>query len=207
MAINIKQVTDKIIHVSCTTEDELAQTFMRFQECYENPEWRGKVFTRGQFMDWYGQKYGAYTYAHDWTGFNIPSSILEPFIRGLFDPLTPNEEQFLNLFKHRTDKFYIIGVQGDRTDTLDHEICHGLYHTSWGYKNDVNRLLAYNKKSLKKVYEFVGKMMYHPSVLDDEVHAYMSSGYEWLKDEGCNPSLRLHKELRAIKKKYYNPKT
>ena len=52
---------------------------MRFQEHYESPEFTGTVFTVGAFRKWYAETYGAFTYASDWSGFNIPGTVLEPF--------------------------------------------------------------------------------------------------------------------------------
>ena len=68
MSLHIKKITDKIILVSADSQEELNRTFLRFQEHYESPEWKGKIFTDGQFRAWYSEKYGANTYERDWSG-------------------------------------------------------------------------------------------------------------------------------------------
>lgn len=176
-------------------------TFLRFQEYYENPQWRNKIFTLGQFKDWYSREYGAFTYAEDWGGFNIPSYVLEPFKNGLFEPLTAEEQNLLDYFKHRTDDFYIIGVS-EPDSTLDHEIAHGLYYTNSKYKNEVMRVLSQNNKNLKEVHSFVKGMMYHESVWLDEVHAYVSADYDYLVSKNIKLDKAVHEKLKSLRLKY-----
>ncbi|OGZ16930.1 MAG: hypothetical protein A3H76_05890 [Candidatus Lloydbacteria bacterium RIFCSPLOWO2_02_FULL_54_12] len=53
----------------------LAMTFVRMQEYYESgsPRFRGRIFTLGEFKDWYRKERGRWSYANDWSGFNVPS--------------------------------------------------------------------------------------------------------------------------------------
>lgn len=199
MPLKASKINDKIILVRADSQDELGSTFLRFQEHYESPEWKGKIFTIGQLRSWYSEKYGADTYEKDWSGFNIPSHVLEPFKNGLFDPLTDQEKEFISLFKYRCDRFYIIGAQDDDS-TLDHEICHGLYYTSEPYKRAVDEVLA--DKRLYPVYKMVKSMMYHKSVWDDEVHAYASADFDYLIEKGIEVPDDLHKKLRKIKNRF-----
>lgn len=199
--MNIKKITNNIILIDFKTQKDLTQTFLRFQEYYESPKFKNKIFTIGQFKNWYAQEYGAFTYDSDWAGMNIPSYVLEPFYKGLFDPLTKKEKKFLNLFKERTDNFYIIGTYNKGKDTLDHEVCHGLFYTIPKYKNEVlKELKKYNLNDLKK---WLLKIGYCKEVIDDECHAYISSDWKWLKkNNNIKISEELHKKLRKIKKKY-----
>ena len=134
--------TINIIHVNFDTQEELAETFCRFQEYYESPEFKGKIFTLGQYREWYSQFYGAWTYYTDWSGFNIPDWVLEPFKEGKFDPLSEKEQKLVDMFRHRAGKFYIIGTFGDNKAALDHEICHALYYLDEGYNERVTNLIA-----------------------------------------------------------------
>jgi hypothetical protein len=116
--LKVKKQPYNSVWISADSQEELGNTFIRFQEFYEspNPNFLGKIFTLGMVRQWYSVKYGADTYHHDWTGFNFPSRILLPFKQGLFDPLTNEEIALLNLFKYRQDHFYIsraINAQGE----------------------------------------------------------------------------------------------
>lgn len=77
------------------TQYELAATFLRVQEHYESPRFHGRIFSLEQFMDWYAKRYGNFTYYEDWAGFNVPSTALQPFYEGKFDPLSEKEKEFL----------------------------------------------------------------------------------------------------------------
>lgn len=202
--MEINKITQQIIQVIC--EDQLALTslFLRFQEHYESPKFRGKIFTLGQFRDWYARENGGFTYHTDWNGFNIPSYVLEPFIKGLFDPLTDEERQFLDLFKDRTDKYYIIGTHEDASGTLDHEVCHGLYYINSEYQKEVDQVLFEMGDLLIPLKQWLLKSGYAVEVLEDECHAYVSADWKWLKEKhSIEIPEEYHKQLRAIKEKHF----
>lgn len=218
--ITFKLLSDNIIHVSLPTRNELASALIRFQEYYESPfeDIRGKIFTLGYLRSKGGRNLpgistyeGGETYPSEWTGYNFPGYVLEPFIKGLFDPLASYEKDIVNALKYRQDKFYVIGTYGDDTlsESLDHEICHALYYTNENYKKDVDVLLkSHNLKNLKKMLLSWG---YCKEVLDDECHAYLSADYDWLfKDKkedidkfGISIHKNLHLKLRFLKSKYF----
>src|SRR3990167_8171616 len=112
--IKLEEIIKNIFHLNVDTQEELTTTFLRFQEHYESPEFKGKIFTLEEFKKWYilnspnGKKTGRFTYYEDWAGFNIPSEVLEPFYEGKFNPLADYEQKFLDLFKEKRDgKFYV----------------------------------------------------------------------------------------------------
>jgi hypothetical protein len=205
--MKVSKITNEIVLVTYEDRVKLATTFLRFQEYYENPKFRNKIFTLGVFQDWYARKYGAFTYAEDWCGFNIPSHVLIPFAKGLFDPLTPDEQNFLNAFRHRSDKFYIIGVtEGDKDGALEHEITHGLYYTVLIYQSMVNAYIQQHKDDLKEVFDYVGSKMYHKSVHLDEVNALVTSDCEYLLELGIKVSKKHRTYLSKIRNKALSDK-
>lgn len=193
------EVLERVFLVECDRRDELASTFLRFQEHYESPRFRGSVFTREQFVAWHVAERGAFTYGQDWSGFNVPSWALEPFYQGLFDPLEERELRLLELFRGESEPYYVIGVVGDGTAvdrwTLEHELAHGLFATSAAYRRAVRACLqgediaALERELLSKDY--------CPQVLQDEVHAYL------LTEPFCTRAERhrlapLRRRLRAV---------
>ena len=69
------------------------------------------------------------------TGFNIPSTALQPFYDGRFDPLSEKEKQFLRLFKGLQERFYVIGVyDAGMKDSLTHELAHALFFIDNSYR-------------------------------------------------------------------------
>jgi hypothetical protein len=145
--LKIKKQPYNSVLISASNQQELAESFMRFQEHYESPHWADKIFTIGQFKKWYSEEYGGDTYHIDWRGFNFPSTVLKPFMEGLFDPLTDNEKSILDFFKYRKDNFYIIGSNSD--DVLEHELRHAFYNFNINYKNEVNKFIEDNKQKIK----------------------------------------------------------
>src|SRR5690242_20121476 len=123
--ITKNKLADRIYLVRFETQYELAATFLRVQEYYESPRFSGRVFSLEQYMDWYVAQFGAFTYYQDWAGFNVPSTALQPFYEGKFDPLLEKEKRLLRLFKRLRGRFYVIGVY-DSGD-LTHELAHALY--------------------------------------------------------------------------------
>ena len=170
--------------VEFDTQKNMAETFLRFQEYYESPAFKGKFFTHKEFKKWYikhsrvGRKTGKFTYYKDWDGFNIPSKVLKPFKEGKFNPLTEKENKFLKLFKNTRGKFYIIAYYGGGHHLLGHELAHALFHTNKLYKKKVLKALKkYNLKRIEKELLSIGG--YGKHVLKDEIQAYaISLGYE-----------------------------
>lgn len=158
--------------VQAESNQILAQAFMRFQEHYESPKFKDTIFTIGQFKKWYSETYGSDSYEHDWTGFNFPSSVLNSFRHGLFDPLTDLEQEVLNLFKYRQDNFYIIGANDD--GVIRHELAHALFAQNYHYKNKVNHLCKMYAKNIKPIKDYILQKGYHPDVLNDEIQAYIT---------------------------------
>lgn len=160
--------------VSADCTRELARSFLRFQEYYESPndQFRGKVFTLGQYKHWYEQKYGWFSYETDWSGFNIHSYVLEPFQKGLFDPLTIEEQNLLGLFINAPqDKFYIIGANDK--ETLNHELNHALYAYNHIYAREINKVFDANLESIKYAFEHLLDKGYCKYLLYDELQSYI----------------------------------
>lgn len=196
------EILPKIFLLKFDNNTDLGSTFLRFQEFYESPKFKGKFFTFDEFKKWYikDRKMKKFTYCIDWTGFNIPSYILKPFIDGKFDPLSNNEKQFLNLFKDQTKEFYVIGVSLQSMHLLDHEIAHGLYYTNKSYKKEIINILKKFDTSIIRN-EIKGTGGYCEEVLDDEVHAWILDIPNELKSEIPRG---LQEQIRNVFEKYKN---
>lgn len=152
----------------------LAGIFMRFQEYYESPEFKGRVFSIEDFTHWYARKFGAFTYSRDWYGFNIPSKVIEPFVAGQFDPLTPLEQRLLDICRNAHGDFYIIGATPGAeyfVETVKHEFVHGAFNVNKLYRDEVVQCLQTYK--MKEVNRALHKMGYHSDVFEDEANAYV----------------------------------
>jgi len=184
---------------------DLAETFMRFQEYYESPVFGGRAFSRDEFEAWYASENGAFTYYQDWAGFNIPSRVLEPFRNGNFDPLTEKEKKLINFFKNIHDDFYIIGATSqdeDYPDTIKHEFVHGAFFANPDYKKNIISYLGAHKPEVVKT--TLKEMGYGDNVLEDETNAYMLTEPQTMAKKVClGDGCRIRNGLDKIFYKYF----
>ena len=164
-----RQIADGIYVVRFASQYALGSTFIRIQEHYESSRFRGRVFTLEDYMDWYAAQFGAFTYFEDWSGFNVPSTALEPFSTGRFDPLLRKEQQLLRLFRRVRPPFYVIGLYDD--DDLRHELAHALFFMRPDYRREVRA--AMRRFNTARIARHLASLGYHRRVLEDEVHAYL----------------------------------
>lgn len=181
------------------TQYQLTATFLRVQEHYELPRFHGRIFSLEQYMDWYAERYGNFTYYQDWSGFNVPSTAFQPFYEGKFDPLSEKEKQLLGLFKDLRERFYVIGVyDSGAKDSLTHELAHALFFIDDGYREAVHEAMrGYDTSALARQIAEAG---YAKHVIPDEIQAYIVAPSSEL---GAAPRLTpLRQKLRALFKQH-----
>ena len=189
----IKEIKPKIYCVTVDDDYDRAMLFCRYQEFYESPykKFRGKPFTWMEYMrhyklDW---KKRVFTYPDDWLGYNIPSNIIQK-AHQIFCKDTEYDTIMNDIYwycaKDSSEKndnkradWYLIGASGKDLRTMDHEIAHGLYFNNKEFKKEITKLI----KSIKPIhYEKLKKKLIKmgyvndKKILDDEIHAFMSTG-------------------------------
>ncbi len=186
----LRELAPGVFHLVFATQEEVASTFLRFQEHYESPEFRGKIFTLDEYKAWYIRTMGGFTYYQDWAGFNFPSRVLEPFYEGKFDPLTEKEKSLLELFRpYRGTRFYIIATfdGAGELGTVHHETAHAFYYMNDAYHREVDEVLATLDQG--PIHDWFRRSAgYHESVFQDETHAYLINGVESLARAGIDLS-------------------
>ena len=215
MKIKYEKIANNIYHLTLPSNWQLAKTFLRFQEHFESPKFRGKIFSLDEYKKWYilnspiGKKTGKFTYYRDWGGFNIPSKVLIPFYKGKFNPLSKEEKVILKLFKNkRKKKFYIIATfKNSGRYLLKHEIAHGLFYTNLKYKREVIKILKrIDQKVKRQITNYLAKYGggYHPSVWTDEIHTHILENLNYLKKHGVDSTklLKINKKLNEAFSKY-----
>lgn len=187
------EITEKALNVYLAlfnTRYDLCMSFIRIQEFYESPNdsFRGKFFTLEDYIDWYSfqdGENGAFKYATQWSGFNIPGKFLQEWIKiysihrmrdkeiELLDKLRP-------FSKNGYDSLYLIGAcreDESHKDTIEHELAHAMYTLDESYKNECERLLAEISIDVREKYiQILKKVGYADNVLNDEMQAYLSTG-------------------------------
>lgn len=159
-----------------------AMLFMRIQEYYESPsdKFVRKAFEIEDYINWYKKdfkKSDIFTYGDDWSGFNIPSYIIDDCFKTIKNP-TDYDKMFFSIVDtiHTKciDKYYLIGASIDSDSVLDHEICHALYYLNSEYKQKMNQMIdQIPEKSRKLIRDILLNMGYNEMVLKDEIQAYL----------------------------------
>jgi len=189
------KLADSIYVLRFRTQYELASTFLRVQEHYESSRFRNRRFTLEAYMDWYASTFGAFTYFQDWSGFNVPSTALDAFYAGEFDPLLVKEQRLLRMFEKTPRPFYLIGISSDAE--LRHEKAHALFFTRPEYRREVlDAMAGHDLRSLRRRLESMG---YHRAVVTDEAHAYLIDPEGGDVPEALTP---LRRTLRRIYAKH-----
>jgi hypothetical protein len=205
--ISLNEVVDGVFHVRMPTSFTLASTFVRFQEHYESPHFRNKVFTFAEFKDWYRQNTGdgEYNYYSSWGGFNIPDHITDAFSEGRFDPLAPQEQALLEIAERLPRPFYLIGTSGRfDEETLRHETAHGMFHVDPEYREAALEIVR--SIDTTPVREMLLRIGYCDAVLDDECHAYIGDPLEGLKEQGVTDTRayrKAHQQLKDLYQEYF----
>lgn len=176
--MEIKRDDHNIVMFKAKNRYELCSTFWRLQEFYESPEFRGRFFEIEEYMDWYADKYGNFTYFSDWSGFNVPGTVAQDFFQSVPYELFEKEKAFFKQLKpyfEKNERFYIIGVFADDA-VVDHEYSHAFYHIFNDYAVAADKMIMeLPEKFRNQIYENLKEKGYHPSVYKDEAIAYLST--------------------------------
>lgn len=189
----VKEIRPFIYCVEVDDDYDRAMLFCRYQEFYESPykQFRGKPFTWMEYMRFYktNWKKRTFTYPDDWSGYNIPSNILEKGVDTFY-----KETEYDNVMKDiyfycginsqnknngTSCNWYLIGASSKDKGTTNHEIAHGLYFTNKEYKKNVTNLIKNIKPThYEKLKKKLIKMGYvdDKKIIDDEIQAFMSTG-------------------------------
>jgi hypothetical protein len=202
----LKEVKPQIFLLDFKNHYDMAMHFWRYQEFYESPSprFRGKAFSLLDFMKWYSAKYGngAFTYATDWAGFNIPGDIIKKVWELGIPDLNDYDHKMLETFqacqKQSKGSFYLIAAVG-KNEALKHEIAHGFFYTLPEYKKEMTKLVKALAPSFrKKVNKALKEMGYTPKVYIDECQAYLATGFtdafEFAYTNEHKPFVKLYNE-------------
>ena len=197
-----------IYFISFPNQCLMAKTFLRPQEFFESPRFRGEVFSLDEYKSWYRSvhEHGEFSYYFDWAGFNLPSCVLKPFLDGSFGALSTCEEALFAPLRAVRGPFYVIATSAaEGSSTLRHEIAHALYFTNEHYRNAADAIVAsIDRAPLER---FLKRLGYHSARWADEMHAYLGDplaeieGFD-IKTKGYE---KAHRALLRLYAKYAPP--
>lgn len=194
---HLYKVYDRIYMLSYPNQFDVSMTFLRYQEFYESPtkKFRGQQFTIDEYMRWYAVDRpgasGDFTYASDWTGFNLPSHIIKRvFEAGIIDE-NPRDRTMRAVYEtvnalERDVQWYLIGCV-EHGPAIEHELAHGLWHVDEVYCDKMTTLIENLRKEEPKfvaaVHDVLIEEGYNEDVIDDEIQAYVATGMGTMFEE------------------------
>lgn len=208
--LEMKLLPNNIVLIQCFDRYLLAESFLRFQEHYESPKFRGKDFSKKEYIEWYKKdsnqkKY--FTYHQDWAGFNVPSSIIKAFSKR--NTLDYFEKNLISMIPEdiKEKDYYLIGVntnqkKEDLEEDLAHEIAHGLYFSNKKYQNEINKLIK-SFEPQTDVLSFLKRVGYHEAVHLDETHAWVGFSSATLDEKEISYSKDLSLKIKDIFNSHY----
>lgn len=215
-SIELYHVGDHIWAIKITDSHSRAMLFLRSQEYYESAfeEIINKQFKFSRFQDLYKQHYGKqeFTYGADWSGFNIPSTVLEECMFNVpQDEINVYDKKMLSIIKtiksvEGDNNYYLLGVDELSNSLLEHEFAHAMWFTSPEYKKEMNEI---NNELDPVVRDMMLKCItdygYADHVLPDELQAYMATGLGRKMKEMNIPKIDdWMEDYREVFDKYYS---
>ncbi len=189
LGYTLEKIYNQVYLVSHPSQYELGMFFLRYQEHYEspNPEFRDHTFTIVDYMSWYQEKFGkgVFTYPKDWTGFNIPSSVINNVISLGFTDSNKYDKEMMDISNNiNEEKYYLIGSV-NKDATFNHELSHAFYFLDPEFKDKMDQLTVNMDISIKeKFFEYLSSLGYCEKVLMDECQAFLATGIpRWLKKD------------------------
>lgn len=215
--MKILKISPKIYYAYTKDPKELGMSFLRFEEFYESPKFKGKTFTIEHYKDWYKKKYKTdrFDYCSTWAGFNVSWDCFTPFFDGKFKHFSRYEQFLLDYFSSKKIPFSLIGSLKNDKETLQHELSHSFWAMSKAYQKECRKILrTIPPDYLRVLKNSIKNMGYHKSVLTDEAVAYIISDdgiiKEALQYDGWDKIMgRMQKNFdkfakRLLYKKYQN---
>jgi hypothetical protein len=206
-----------VTHIDFVRFTDMTKGLGRVQAYAEDLILHKTVFSWPQLEQRWGGGYLA--------GFNIPGWAFEPFFDGRFQ-LTQHEEFMIKALRDSTlniqAPFYILATasgdargtygraDGPHNGVLMHEIAHALWYTNEQYQQECKAVIESMPSTLRAslLDRLTGWGIYHPSVLDDELHAYLATAHAELLVRGNSIKEThihdYHIELRNILARYVN---
>jgi hypothetical protein len=193
----LEKKRNRLYMLTFDSKYELGMTFLRYEEYYESPRFRGKPFRLSEMMSWYTHKFNhgkSFSYPDDYSGYNMPLKVVREVQKlGIADPNHYDAlmDGITGMIEAEAEDAYLIGAKTGAEDVVRHEIAHGLYYTNEGYRTRVELLykehLEPDKKAVETLRERLVERGYHEGVFLDEMHAYAVDGpdlYKGIRSKG-----------------------
>ena len=185
--MQVKIPVPGVILITNYSQFELAYAFMRLQEFYEHRvlERQGKYYTLDEVIESYRKEgpSGKFSYLEDWAGFNVPSNVVDKFVKMYSHDFTEREAELFDTIERvleqepnarHNGKYYVIGTCSALYE--DHELCHAMWYLYPEFRKASQKIIKrFSNAQRDAVYNMLSDMGYAENVFDDEFNAYVST--------------------------------
>jgi len=187
MSFTSTQPVPGLVHLDFDSFTQLGKALVRPQEYAESPKFQDTIFTTSRlkkYMRSFPSTHGGRANPYwSFTGFNIPGH----YVDGFYDKFPSITSAELKVYEHLKSlklpgRYYLIGSADNAAKKAswkagDHELAHALWYLNESYKANQQAIIAQLPEEYRSSVHnrLLSWGCYGPSVIEDEVHAYLAT--------------------------------
>jgi hypothetical protein len=180
--VQISKPFDGCILLKYKTVPDVARSFFRVTEYYDGKHYGGsnRSVSLVDFLDNWMDRAGRVDYFKFWDGFNIPDHAFKSWKRSA-GALSSAEQVMVDAVNRASkglNKYCVIGVGGNDSATLKHEMFHARYYLDSAFKSQADALIQAHKNdpAFKAITQTLIKKLDYVHHVDEEAAAYLYTG-------------------------------
>jgi hypothetical protein len=180
--IKVSQPFDGCILLKYNTVPDVARSFFRVAEYYDGKHYGGssRSVSLVDLLDHWMDRQGNVDYFKFWDGFNITDHAFKAWKRsaGLLSQAEQAMVDAVHTATKGLKKFCVIGVGGNDSATLRHEMFHARYYLDSAFKSQADALIRAHKNdpAFKAITQTLVKKLDYVHHVDEEAAAYLYTG-------------------------------
>jgi hypothetical protein len=180
--VRVSQPFDGCILLKYKTVPDVARSFFRVAEYYDGKHYDGssRSVSLVDFLDNWMDRQGNIDYFKFWDGFNITDQAFRSWKKsaGALSSAEQVMVDAVNKAAKGLSKYCVIGVGGNDSATLRHEIFHARYYLDSAFKSQAMALIKAHKNdpAFKAITQTLIKKLDYVDHVDEEAAAYLYTG-------------------------------
>ena len=204
--VKVSQPIPGCVVLKYKTVPDVARSFFRVTEYYDGKHYGGKSRSVSlvDFLDNWMDRDSDVDYFKFWDGFNIPDHAFKSW-KKTAGPLSLAEQVMVDAVEKATQgmkKFCVIGIGGNDTSTLRHEMFHARYYLDKDFRLTADELIKKQAKNkdFSAIKNILIKKLDYVDHVDEEAAAYLYTGSQIRLVFGIDAK-DLTKQFKSLDKK------
>jgi len=180
--VRVSKPLDGCVLLRYRTVPDVARSFFRVAEYYDGKHYGGqsRQVSLTDFLNNWMDRQGNVDYFKFWDGFNITDHAFKAWKRsaGLLSQAEQAMVDAVHTATKGLKKFCVIGVGGNDSATLRHEMFHARYYLDSAFKSQADALIRAHKNdpAFKAITQTLVKKLDYVHHVDEEAAAYLYTG-------------------------------